>query len=167
MILDELMPVYDLLTRHERILPAKPAIVYPLARQMTIRTLPAVRLLLWLREWPSRLSGQPLEQFPIIAEDPGREIVRAICGRFWAFSGNILDIPTQQIPAFEREGFGKAYWSFYCQDSDDGRTRLITELRVRLYGPQAQKNFSRYWVLVGPFSGWIRMQCLKAIAKRL
>jgi hypothetical protein len=167
MILDELMPVYDLRTRHERIVPAAREQVYAVARLMTIRTLWPVRVLLWIRELPSRLLGLPLEDFPVVAERPGHEVVRAICGRFWAFSGNILDIPVAEIAAFEKPGFGKAYWSFSVEELVPGQSRLVTELRVRLYDEASRKKFSRYWVLVGPFSGWIRVRCLEAIAKGL
>jgi len=167
MILEELMPIYDLRTRQERIVLAGREQVYTVARLMTIRTLLPVRMLLWLRELPSRLSGQPLENFPIVRENPGHDVVRAICGKFWAFSGNILEIPVSEIPAFERSGYGKAYWSFHCEELESGHTRLITELRVRLYDEESRKKFRLYWSLVGPFREWIGVQCLKGIERRL
>lgn len=132
---------------------------------MTIRKLRRVRMLLYIREIFSRLKKQPLETFPVISEDPGREIVMAICGKFWAISGNILDVPVEEIKLFNRPGYAKAYWNFYIEAMDKGQTRLITETRVQVYGETERKKFALYWRIVGPFSGWIRTQILKAIER--
>ena len=165
MQIDELMPSFDLRTRHERIIAATPSQIYSTAKTMTIRKLRSVRMLLFIREIFSRLNRQPLESFPVVAENPGREIVMAICGKFWAISGNILDVPVQDINHFSRPGYAKAYWNFYLEPMGKGQTRLITETRVQIYGDAERKKFALYWRLVGPFSGWIRTQILKAIER--
>jgi hypothetical protein len=100
-----------------------------------------------------------------VAEKTGEEVVMAICGRFWAWRGNILDLPVAEIPAFAREGYAKSYWSFSIQASGPNQTRLRTETRVACYGESARKKFRAYWFFVGPFSGWIRVQILKAIRR--
>lgn len=165
MQIDELMPIFDLRIGHERVIAATPAQVYSAASTMTIRKLRRVRILLYIREIFSRLKKQPLETFPVIAEDPGREIVMAICGKFWAISGNILDVPVEEIKLFNRPGYAKAYWNFYLEPMDKGQTRLTTETRVQVYGEAERKKFVLYWRIVGPFSGWIRNQILKAIER--
>lgn len=163
MLLDELMPVYDVRIRHERLIAAPRGRVWLAARSITIRSLLRVRLLLWLREIFSRLSGLPLEQFPVIAEQSGTEVVRAICGPLWAWRGNIEDIPPDQIPAYSKPGRAKSYWNFHLEDAGRGQTLLTTETRVVLYGPSAQRNFRLYWFFVSPFAAWIRMQILRRI----
>lgn len=165
MLIDELMPCFDLRTRHERVIAATPEQVYRAASAMTIRKLRRVRILLYIREVFSRLKKQPLESFPVIAQDPGREVVMAICGKFWAISGNILDVPVEVVKLFQKSGYAKAYWNFYIEPMDKGQTRLITETRVQVYGEAERKKFALYWCLVGPFSGWIRTQILKAIER--
>jgi len=163
MLIDDLMPTCDLITRYERIIAAPQAKVYAAARAMTIRKLFRVRILLWIREIFSRLGGKPLESFPVIAEDPGKELVMAICGKFWAVTGNILDVPVSEIQAFQTPGYAKAYWNFYLEPMGKGQTRIITETRVQVYGKRELNLFKLYWRLVGPFSGWIRFEILKAI----
>jgi hypothetical protein len=165
LLIDDLMPEYTVRIRQQLRVAAPPERVYRAAMAMTIRKLPQVRLLLWLREFPSRLSGKPLEQFPTLAEDPNRERVMAICGRFWAFHGNILDIPVERIPAFQSEGYGKAYWNFTIEPVADGESLLASETRVQCYGESALKKFRVYWFIVGPFAVWIRWQILRAIAR--
>ena len=89
----------------------------------------------------------------------------AICGRFWAWNGNILDVPVAEIPAFRRDGYAKAYWNFTITPLNSHETLLATETRVECYGAAARKKFRAYWYFVGPFSGWIRWQILRAIAR--
>ncbi len=132
---------------------------------MMIRKLRRARILLNIREVFSRLKEQPLESFPVSAQDPGREVVMAICGKFWAISGNILDVPVEVIPLFQKSGYSKAYWNFYIEPMDKGQSRLITETRVQVYGEAERKKFALYWHLVGPFNGCIRAQILKAIER--
>jgi len=165
MLLDDLMPIYDFRIRHERVIAAPRARVWQAARAITIRTLPEVRMLLWIREVFSRLSGLPLEQFPIVTEQSGTEVLRAICGRLWAWRGNIEDVTVQEIPAFERDGFAKSYWNFHLADAGHGQVRLTSETRVRLYGQSAQRKFRLYWFFVAPFAAWIRKRILRAIER--
>ena len=165
MLIDELMPCFDLRTRHERVIAATPAQVYRAASAMTIRKLRRVRILLNIREIFSRLKEQPLETFPVIANESCREIVMAICGKFWAISGNILDVPVEVIPLFQKSGYAKACWNFYIEPMDKGQFRIITDTRVQVYGEAERKKFALYWHLVGPFNGCIRTQILKAIKR--
>ncbi len=43
---------------------------------------------------------------------------------------------------------------------------LTTETRARLTDQPSRRAFSRYWLLIRPFSGLIRRQWLAAIARR-
>jgi hypothetical protein len=165
MLIDNLMPVYDLIIRHERVIAAPQRRVWQAARAMTIRKLLRVRVLLWIREIFSRLNGQPLETFPVIAEKEGTEVVMAICGKFWAISGNIVDVPAEVIPLYQAKGSAKAYWNFHLESIGVGQTRIVSETRVQVYGEQELKRFRRYWALVGPGAGWIRKEILKAIER--
>lgn len=160
-----MMPEYDHRLRHERIVAAPVDRVYAAARSMTIRKLWRVRVLLWTREVFSRLGGLPLETFPVIAEREGQEVVRAICGRFWAVSGNILEIDPAEIPGFAQPGFGKAYWNFHVEAIGKGQTRLVSETRVCIYGEREKRKFKRYWTPVRPFAAWIRVTMMQAVER--
>lgn len=167
MLLDELMPVWDTETKASRVIHAPAPRVWVSARAMGIRTLLPVRLLLNLRELPSRLSHLPLEQFPVIAETPGVEVVRAICGPLWAFRGNILNLPPQEIPGFQQPGYTKAYWSFHVEVLSPNCTRLTTITRTCSTSPDARERFLAYWHIVGPVASAMRHYMLRVIDRSL
>ncbi len=167
MLLDDLMPVWDTETKASRIIHAPAPRVWAAARAMGIRTLLPVRLLLNLREFPSRLSGLPLEQFSVIAETPGVEVVRAICGPLWAFRGNILDIAPQEILNLQQPGLTKACWSFHLEVLSPNCTRLTTITRTRSTSPEAREKFLAYWRIVGPVAAAMRRYMLHVIAREL
>ncbi len=165
MLIDNLMPVYDQITRQERVIAAPQHQVWQAARAMTIRKLLRVRVLLWIREIFSRLNGQPLETFPVIAEKEGTEVVMAICGKFWAISGNIVDVPVEVITLYQAKGYAKAYWNFHLESIGLGQTRIVTETRVQVFGKRELKLFNLYWAVVSPAARWIRREILKAIER--
>lgn len=165
MMIDEMMPDWDWRVRHERVIAAPRARVWQAARAMTIRKLLRVRVLLWVREVFSRLGGLPLETFPVVAETEGQEVVRCICGRFWALAGNIEDVAVEDMRAYQRAGSAKAYWNFWLEDVGKGQTRLVTETRVKVFGVREKRWFGWYWRVVGPFAGWIRQEILKAVER--
>lgn len=166
MQIEDLMPNPLVQLRHERLIQASPDRVWPAAKAMTIRKLPLMKVLLFLREWPSRLLGLPLETFPVVREEPGREIVRGICGRLWAFAGNIDDTPLLAIPIYQRAGSAKAYWNFHVKDLGNGYTLLTTETRVVAFGPSAERKMLRYWRLVQPLIGISRTAMLRDIERQ-
>jgi hypothetical protein len=47
-----------------------------------------------------------------------------------------------------------------------GTTHLVTETRVVCADPAARRRFALYWLLIKPFSAWIRRDMLQAIARR-
>lgn len=165
MLIEEMMPRPDWRLRHERVVRGDAVELYRRARAMGIRSLWEVRVLLWLREWPSRLFGLPLEEFPVVAEQEGREVVRAICGPFWQVAGNIEGVPVEEMAAYEREGSGKAYWNFFVEEMEGGMVRVVTETRVECYGERAKQRFGWYWRVVGPFAGWIRGRMMAAVTE--
>ena len=167
MLIEELMPEPKVRLRHELVIAANPEDVWPAARAMTIRTLPEMQILLGIREVFSRLRGLPLESFPVVTEQQGVEVVRAICGKLWAVSGNIEDVPIESISTFEREGYAKAYWNFRLEALGPDRTLLVTETRVSTYGESAYRNFMRYWFLVRPMLEWSRVAMLREIEQQV
>ncbi|MDQ4004708.1 MAG: hypothetical protein M3135_00190 [Actinomycetota bacterium] len=41
----------------------------------------------------------------------------------------------------------------------------MTETRVLCVDDRARRRFAVYWALIGPFSGWIRHDLLRGIAR--
>jgi hypothetical protein len=46
-----------------------------------------------------------------------------------------------------------------------GGTRLSTETRIWCLDPASRRSFRRYWFVVRPFSGLIRIALLRAVAR--
>jgi hypothetical protein len=106
--------------------------------------------------------------FAVLAEEPGRELVLGIAGRFWAIRerANLLRTPDEAaFRAFREPGCAKAAMNFRVEDAGDGTTRLSTETRVRCLDRGARRNFALYWMAIGPFSGLIRRVMLRGIAR--
>ncbi len=98
MLLDTVMPRWDVTDRHAIAVGAAADRTYDAVRHVDFAAAPIARLLLALRN-PLVLLGRrrvparvTLDDavgggFVILAEEPGREIVLGVAGRFWALSG--------------------------------------------------------------------------------
>ena len=101
--------------------------------------------------------------FVILGEDPGREVVLGTIGRFWTPSGGMRAFAAAEFAGFSEPGWAKAAWNFRVDAAADGRTTLSTETRVLCTDPRSRRTFGRYWRVVRPFSGLIRIELLRAI----
>ncbi len=107
--------------------------------------------------------------FSVIGERLGREIVFGIAGKFWAprEMANLVRVPdARAFQEFARPGHAKAAISFRVEPLDDGRTLLGTETRVWCTDRRARLLFGIYWTLIRIPSGIIRVDMLRAIARR-
>ena len=168
-LLDELMPSYDVAASYAATIDAPTDVVFravletDLSRSFVSRLLMAVRSL-GRRVAPSFRFGQlPAKgAFFALASDPPREVVAGVIGRFWRMNGAVVDgnraMFAQPLPV----GMAKAAWSFRVDDDARG-SRLTTETRVLCADDEARRQFLRYWVVIGPFSGIIRREALRLI----
>ncbi|MEP7335602.1 MAG: hypothetical protein ABI717_07460, partial [Actinomycetota bacterium] len=62
---------------------------------------------------------------------------------------------------FAEPGYAKMAFNFRLEDRV-----LSTETRVLLTDERSRKLFRRYWIVIRPFSGLIRREWLRAIARR-
>lgn len=183
MELDAILPEYDFNEYH-----AMEATVSPDAARRAAWGLPAdgvsplVSILMKLRSIPAALTGKPFMQghggsvgflqrmtdgpFILLADLPD-EIVLGLVGQFWKPDGGLVRGigGLHDFTAFERPGFAKVAMNLYFSPHPSG-TRISTETRIRTFGPDARKNFARYWRLVSIGSGWTRMLWLSAIKKQ-
>jgi hypothetical protein len=87
-------------------------------------------------------------------------------GRFWRLDNVIITgLSAEEVLAFHTEGYAKAVWNFAVVPESDRTTRVVTETRIQTFGRSARWKFRAYWLVVGPFSGFIRKEIL-AIVKR-
>ena len=110
MLIDQWLPRYDVVERHETWVAASPQRVYGCVRDLDLARSPLTAGLLLLRRLPSVLNGglrpsrrATLEDllasgFVILAEAPAEEIVLGVVGRFWRPGSGIVDI---QAEAFD------------------------------------------------------------------
>lgn len=173
-LLDEALPEFDFRSRHRRHVAAAPEAVwravarYDLSRDASL----PVRSLFRLRGLPIP-SGRFRDVlgpsgFTILTEHADREIVAGTFGKFWA----IRELAHMANPddfdhfrAFDRPGWAKAAVCLRLEPLADGSTKLVTETRVLCGDDPARRRFAVYWMLIRAFSGWIRRDLLRGIAR--
>ena len=191
MLLDDLMPRYDVVERHRTVVRAAPSAVYAAVREADLAGGVVTRTLLALRalpaacvaavrtprgvaaEWRDRRARRGLRLadferagFRVIGERAAEELVLGLLGRFWTPRGGIrADVSAATFRAMPPAGHALAGWSFSVQARADGRTELRTETRVWC-APDARLKFRLYWLVVRPGSGLIRRSMLRAIRRR-
>jgi len=180
-LLNCLLPAYDFRERHAIRVEAPPTLVYAALKDLTPGEVPILGLLMALRALPARLLGargpermasRPLLDrflsggFRVLAQEPGREIVVGVIGRFWEPRPRPRPAATAAaFTAFAEPGFAKAAMNFRLWP--DGRgTRLTTETRIHATDAAARRAFGRYWFVIYPGSAAIRRGWLKAIKRR-
>jgi hypothetical protein len=101
-----------------------------------------------------------------LANVPQKEIVFGVVGRFWMpDSGIITGLSAEEVIAFRTEGYAKAVWNFAIVAESMRTSRVTTETRVQAIGRSARWKFRAYWLIVGPFSGFIRREMLTMIKR--
>jgi hypothetical protein len=173
MLLDDWMPAYDVAARYERVIEAPLARVWQACldsrpdRNFLVRLLFALRRFSFRRE-PDRPLQENLSRsgFLLLEQCDCQEIVRGVAGRFWALSGGVVRLESPEAwRSFAVEGSARSAMCMRVEAAGKAQTRVITETRVQTFGPQARRSFRRYWWLIGPFSGLIRVLWLREVAR--
>jgi hypothetical protein len=181
MLIDPFAPHPDAVEIHAIEIAAPREAVYRALRTTNFADSLVIKCLLALRALPrlfkrggrapTRLHTLTLDTvlqggFGILAEDPGREIVIGVTGRFWRPIDNTSPFNEQNFRDAVRPGFARAIWNFAVREKSDGRTILSTETRVVCGDRSSRRKFRLYWLVVRPFSGLIRIFMLRAVRKR-
>jgi hypothetical protein len=190
MLLDELMPRFDVVERHGLLIRAEPEVIYAAIRRADLASGAVTRLLLSLRAVPAallavlrsptaarsewrerrarrevRLADLERAGFRVVAESVPRELVLGLLGRFWTPRGAICrDVDAGVFRAGPPAGYALAAWNFTIEPHGMGECLLQTETRVRC-APDARRKFLLYWFCVRPGSGLIRRSMLRAIRR--
>jgi hypothetical protein len=176
MHLDRLLPDYDVHEVHSIRVRAHPLGVYRALCEVTANEVWLFRALMTVRGLGARGSdgSRPLLEtaqeggFAILAEEPGRELVLGVMGRFWQLrqrSIRRIGSPAEFV-SFAEPGYARAAMNFLIEPLDGGACRLATETRVRATDARARRAFRAYWTLVHPGSAFIRRMWLRAIRRR-
>lgn len=172
MLLERVLPEFDVRSRHAIEIGALPERVARAAWAYRLDSSLIIRMLVRLRGL-GKSAGTIRDAmggagFSVIAEKENEEVVLGIAGRFWAVneSANLIRTPDEEsFRQFNRPGCAKAAMAFRIEPLGAGRTRLSTETRVLCCDRAARRSFKLYWILIGPFSGLIRREMLRGIAK--
>ncbi|MFN2427996.1 MAG: hypothetical protein ABR587_16285, partial [Candidatus Binatia bacterium] len=181
MLIDEFAPEFDVEETHRLEIAASASAVYAALWTTDLGGSRIVRGLMTLRSLPKMLFGAGAKKenaapvaftletlitagFGKLAEDEGREVVLGVNGRFWRPVDNLLPFRREDFARPVPVGTARAVWNFHVTGISPHRTLLTTQTRVLCGDATSRLKFRAYWVFVRPFSGWIRMVMLRAIA---
>jgi hypothetical protein len=174
-LIDEVLPVWHKRELHRRRTDADQAELLRAAGELTWDEVAAFRVLMRVRAGGRRLDGATVMAgmvrmgFTELARG-SREIVYGTIGRPWTPGGGLLPIAGPDLVSsfvdFDEPGFAKMAFNFRVDDSPDDGRELTTETRVFLTNASARRAFGAYWLVVRPFSGWIRREWLAGITRR-
>lgn len=180
MLLDDLMPRYDVAAVHRIAVAASPDRALAAMLEVAPGEMPLVRLLFALRWLPSLLRGRPVLNVPttplhaqmlasgfvLLAEEPHREVVIGFVGRPWRLGSPTIAIAdAEEFAVFARPGFVKGAGNISVEAVDGGAV-LRTETRVLPTDPAARHGFGRYWRVIRLGSAAIRREWLRAAKRR-
>ena len=168
--LDELLPVYEFSERHRISIAAPPERIDAAFRAVSIADVPIARALWFVRRL-GRPYGDATKPFVggelpgIVVDDArGEGIVLGLTGQFWRLRGARdpgRPRTAEEFLAYERPDTCKAVIDFRV-----GPASLTTETRVHVGDPASRRKFARYWRVIRPFSGLIRILLLRAARRR-
>lgn len=167
---DRFIPEPDHSSRHTVTVDAAPREVWPALRGFDSSSSPIVRLLFTLRGMRDTYSMSGLERvgFRILAEVPERSLALGVIARPWRLDGGVIPVDsTAKWIDFEEPGYVKISWTFELTPTASRGTEISTETRVLCTDDASRRRFTRYWTLVGPFSGLIRRSMLRSISRRV
>lgn len=90
-------------------------------------------------------------------------MILGLTGQFWRLRGGGDDRPrtADEFLDYARPDTCKAVIDFRI-----GSSSLSTETRVHVADPLSRRKFGRYWRVIRPFSGLIRILLLRAARRR-
>jgi hypothetical protein len=152
--LDAFLPAYDFSTQHAVAVAVDPLRADRALREVTFKEVPLVRALLvarglGLRRAEDTVLGAMVPRATVLEDVPGEGVVLTLSGQFWRLRGRGPEAPATAVIDF-RALPGS----------------LATETRVQVPDPVSRRKFWRYWRIVRPFSGLIRMVVLRAAKRR-
>jgi hypothetical protein len=177
MLIDSFAPNPDAVETHRININASPEVVYCALWTADLGDSLIIKFLLALRSLPEYIlhpfQSAPRDQritlqtlidagFGVLAEQPGKEIVLGVSGKFWRPTGNLSPFNRADFDAPVSAGLARAVWNFHVEGRSD-QAVLSTETRVVCGDRHSRRKFRAYWFFVRPFSGLIRRIMLRAV----
>jgi hypothetical protein len=177
MLIDSWMPHFDFDEVHSIDIDASPEATYEALLTSDLGQSTIVRLLMAVRSLPSMLRwrrGPRLRMtlgdtaragFTLLSQDPPREVLLGIQGKFWKLRPDNCDSRPAEFALPVPEGVARAVWNFSISGVAPGKSRLTTETRILCSDERSRRLFSRYWRFIRPGSALIRMAILRGVAQ--
>lgn len=173
--LDDIMPEYQFSERHSARIHARPEQVMQAVRESTFGDMKSLVTLLKIRGAVLRIhdTGGFLQDKRVLDAfsasgylSGGSEHEIVMCGGANVRAKRRLEARTVQEFANDREqGAVKMAFDFNVEDAGGGWSTISTETRV-LALDEVSRGMARYWRLIVPGSGLLRLQWLEGIKKR-
>ena len=177
LMLNEFMPVYDIVERHAIRVRATPqvtletALATRLERSAIIRAIIRAReLMLGARTRQQRRPEPLLDQMQslgwrVLAEQPGREILVGAVTQPWHAEVTFRGLGPDQFRTFAEPDFVKIAWTLRADPAGPGASVLRTETRVVTSDHDTRARFRRYWARFSPGIRLIRHILLRQVRK--
>jgi hypothetical protein len=179
-LLDEFIPAYEVVERHQVRVIAPPGIALAAACDMDLAQSPIIRAIFKTRELilgarpdkvrsPRTLLAWAKELgWAVLAEIPDREVVLGAVTRPWDANPVFRPLPPQEFAGFHEPGFAKIAWTLRVDPINATESVARTETRVATTDKSARKAFRRYRSLVSPgveVIRWLSLQLVKREAE--
>jgi hypothetical protein len=176
-LLDDVMPVYDVVERHRIRVDAPANVTLAAARETDLFRSPLVRNLFRTRALV--LRAEPGTATPsvglfdyarsigwgVLAESPGREIVMGAVTQPWKAEVTFHPLSADQFRGFAVPDYVKIAWTLRADPESDGASVFLTETRAVATDPAARRKFRRYWSFISPGVWLIRRLMLRPIKR--
>jgi len=173
---DDIMPEYQFFERHSARIHARPEQVMQAIRQSTFGDMKSLVTLLKIRRAALRIrdTGNFLQDKRVLDAFSasgylfgGSEHEIAMFGVWNVRANRRPEVRTLQEFADCRErGALKMAYDFNVEDAGGGWSTITTETRVLALDDLTRRGMGRYWRLIVPGSGMLRLQWLEGIKKR-
>ncbi len=180
-LLDQFMPVYEIVERHHVGVDAPADITFEAACEADLMQSAIVRAIFKARELVLGSEPDTTERprgllaltasmgWGRLAEVPGREIVMGSVTQPWEANVVFRSLPPDEFVTFDKPGYVKIAWTLRADPVGEAESIFRTETRAVATDPVARSNFRRYWAFLSPgiiIIRWLTLGPLKADAER-
>jgi hypothetical protein len=177
-LLDRFMPDCEVRERHAVRVVAPAAATFAAARGLELHRSPLIRGIFRARELimgatttRNRAPPRPfLEEvlslgWRVLGEEPDREIVIGAVTQPWRADVVFRGIAPEEFAAFHEAGYVKIAWTLSATPLGPSDSMFHTETRAIATDPGSRARFRRYWTLVSPGIGLIRLETLRLVKR--
>ena len=163
MSISDALPVYHHSEHHSIRVTSSPERALAAAREVSLEDVPLVRALFRLRGLRAAQHGPLWDALVSEGFQPFRDDTLVLIGRPWSRRGGLRRV--DDFVAFAEPGWAKMAMDLRAVP-DAGGALIETETRVFLTDSSSRRRFAAYWLVIRPFSGFVRRSWLRAAKRR-